>query len=208
MAGQAVLPNRLVLPKQRAALLRVTIVAGLIDGEFLQQLRPGRAVRIVAVGANHQALADRMMRELVAVGPLFRVTGEALLRLRELHQNRILRHMDRVAIVARQIVALMLAALPVHSETRLMATQALRVAFRDRRDVRSFEDDRRARRLHRGVVASWAMARFAAVLTERAVRIALHRVRCLQNRRDFRVDTMTGETGSRAPRREGLRRLR
>src|SRR5690242_4168376 len=87
MAVQAVLANRLMFPQYRATLLGVTVVAGLVDREFFQQLRTWRAVRVVAVGADDLALANRVMRELEAVGTLFRVTGEAFLRLGELHQD-------------------------------------------------------------------------------------------------------------------------
>jgi hypothetical protein len=49
MAKRAVLPHGLMFPEKRAALILVTLVAGIVDCIFRQQNRSGSAMRIVAI---------------------------------------------------------------------------------------------------------------------------------------------------------------
>jgi hypothetical protein len=77
VAVAAILGHRLVLVDKRAALFRVAVVAGVVDAVASQQLRPDRTVRLVAVGAAHLALGQRVMRGLVEFVALLLVAGEA-----------------------------------------------------------------------------------------------------------------------------------
>src|ERR1039458_7401442 len=98
-------------------------------------------MRIMAIGADHFAFADRVVRELEALRPLLSVAGETLLRLANLDQNRILLGVDDVTFVAGNIIALVLAALPVHAQAAIMASHADLVAILDRGGVLTFEYD-------------------------------------------------------------------
>ena len=173
MAVQAAFADRKVLPQQRAALLRVAVVASLVDRNFLQQLRSRRAVRVVAVGANHLRLANRMVRELVAVGTLLGVAGEALLGLGGLDQDRVLADVDGMAAGAGHVVGGVLAALPVHAQTGLVAAQAHRVLHRRRRGEAAVEQHARGRGAAGQVLGARSVAGFAAVLCHRCARVAL-----------------------------------
>ena len=63
MADAAVLPDRRVLEGERPLLLRVALVAQQVDGRLLEVvLISVLPVRIVAIGADHLAFLDRVMR--------------------------------------------------------------------------------------------------------------------------------------------------
>ena len=55
VAHTAVFPNRLVLPQEGAACLRVALIAGLVERIPDQVARSGRSMGLVAVAAGHQA---------------------------------------------------------------------------------------------------------------------------------------------------------
>jgi hypothetical protein len=74
MAVRTVFTHGLMLPQERAALLRVALVADLVDRVFGQLMRAGGAMRIVAVGTDDLAIPDGMVRALVDSGPLVLVT--------------------------------------------------------------------------------------------------------------------------------------
>ena len=75
MAIGAVFRYRLMFPQERTALVGVALIAGLIDRMFLQVGGRRRAMRVMAVGADHLALPDRVVRDLVAVRSLILVAG-------------------------------------------------------------------------------------------------------------------------------------
>ena len=75
MAIAAIFCSRLMFPQERTALFSMTLEAGFIDRVFLQQLRTGRTVQIVAIRTDHFAFTDRMVRHFVAVSALLFVAG-------------------------------------------------------------------------------------------------------------------------------------
>src|SRR5689334_19043762 len=99
MAVGTTLHHRRVLVEERAALLGVAGVAGVVRRGLLEQRRRDRSVRVVAGGARHLPLQDRMARELRRRRALADVTRAARLELgrtRELLPRRDVLH-DLVA---------------------------------------------------------------------------------------------------------------
>jgi len=109
----AVIDYRGVLPKEGAALLRMARIAGLVDRVLDQQRGPGRAMRIVAVGARHLAGEDRVGRNAVSLRTLGLVACEADLGLGDLVEYPLGGGMDVMAIAAGHAAGLMLAAGPM-----------------------------------------------------------------------------------------------
>jgi len=109
----AIVHRRRMLPKERAPLLGVAGPAGFVGRVLDEQLGAIRAMRIVAVGADHLAHGDRVGRNALDFGALRLVAGEADARLGVLRQNRVPRRMNRMAVRASDIATLMLAAHPV-----------------------------------------------------------------------------------------------
>src|SRR6185295_10883476 len=114
MTVQAVLADRRMLPKERAALFGVAAVALLVDRGRFDHLRGLGAVRVVAIDAGDLSFADRMVRGLPGVGAHVLVAGEALLGHRLLLELGMLRlwRVDAVAGDARQAARLVAAVVP------------------------------------------------------------------------------------------------
>jgi len=197
MAVGAIFTHRLMFPQERAALLGMAVVANFRHAHFFEQLRSGGTVRIVAIRADHFTLANRVMRKLIAVRTLFGVTLEARVGLSLLGQHRIRGSVKGMAIHASDIVALVLASLPVHAQAVFVAAHADFVDDFGRRLVLTLEDNRgqgalavvAVRRTH--VFRAGAVTRFAIVLRERGPRIAFNSV-CRSkdiHRRTFIVTT-------------------
>ena len=93
----AIVLNRCMLPQQGTALFGVAGVAGSIHSALDQQLRTGRTMCVVTIGASHLAFSDRMPRHACELGTLFLVAGKADLGLRRLAANLVL---CRVYLVA------------------------------------------------------------------------------------------------------------
>ena len=71
VAQAAVFTDRVMLPQERTADLRVTAVAIFVDAEFLQAGRSGGTVRIVAICADHIPFPDGVRRGTIDVSPDF-----------------------------------------------------------------------------------------------------------------------------------------
>ena len=125
MAVGAVVKHGTVLPQERAAFLGVAGVTGFVDRVFDQQFGTSRAVRIVAIGTDHLAGIDRVRGNLVGVRTLLLMAGEAHLGLRPLVANLVDGRMHLVAVIAGQLVVLVLAAFPVGAIISFVASQAL-----------------------------------------------------------------------------------
>src|SRR5437899_283376 len=130
VADAAVLLHRLVGAHEGAALLHVAHVAGVVDVVAHHHAGTDRAVRVVAVRARHHAFADRVARGPVDHRPDVLVAGEAHVGLGELVAHRVARGVQLVAGRARDVAALVLAALPVDAGAALMAGQADLVLLR------------------------------------------------------------------------------
>ena len=137
VAGGAVLSNRLMLPQEGAASFGMAVIARLVGGELLLRLGAWAAMRIVAIRAGNLAFTHRMMRWHEAFRPLFGVAGKAFFRLCRLCKNGVFGHVERMAVSTRDVVVLMLTALPVHSQPILMTGQTNLISFFDRRGIRS-----------------------------------------------------------------------
>ena len=92
-----------VFEQERAALLGVTLVAGLVGRGLDQHVVALGAVRIVAIGAGDLALADRVTRELVHVRLLVLVTIHADPGLRQAIQDLVVTRVHVVAVAAGNI---------------------------------------------------------------------------------------------------------
>ncbi len=184
VAAAAVVGDRAMFPKERAALFGMAGVAGLVDGVLHQQLGTGGTVRIVAIRAGHFAGMYRVYRDALELRALGLVTAFANLRLRDLAENRIVRHVHLVATAAREIMILMLAARPVHPFAGLVATKAhfvLGVGGRSRLDfLLAAEDHVRVVLGILDVLIAAAMAR----LTRGRPSISLDAVTSLVDRHD------------------------
>ena len=104
-----------VLEQEGAAFLRMTGVAGFIDGILDEHLGPGRAVGIVAIGADDLAYSYRVRRNFVTVRTLLFVAGEANLGLCRFLANLVDRLVGFVAVVAGNTIDLMLTAVSIQN---------------------------------------------------------------------------------------------
>ena len=109
----AVLGDRLVFPEERSAVFGVAAGAGFVDGVLHELRRRGRAMRRMAGGAGHLALAQRMMRGLEQIRVLRLVAGGANLDLGRRRQQRIFRRMQLVAARTRHVARCMRARRPI-----------------------------------------------------------------------------------------------
>src|SRR6185503_7630787 len=105
VADRAVLLHRLVGAHERAALLRVAGVAGLVDAIAHQQLLAGGAVRVMAVGARDLAFPDRMAHRTVDLRALLLVAGGAHGRLRHAVAHLVVAGVHLVARGAGDVAA-------------------------------------------------------------------------------------------------------
>src|SRR5262245_34896270 len=114
VAVQAALAHRGMLPQERAALLRMASVAIVIDGGLVQKSFCVGPMRIVAARARHLAFANRHVRRAPDFRALVLVTLETGVRLGQLGQLELGRHVghDGVAIGAGKPARLMRAAAP------------------------------------------------------------------------------------------------
>src|SRR5215468_411160 len=131
VAVQAVLAHRGMLPQERAALLCVTFVAIVVDGGLIQKSLAVGAMRIVAAGARHLAFANRHVRRAPNFRALVLVTLETGVRLGQLGQLELGRHVghDGVAIGAGESARLMRTAAPQRPLSLLVARKADRVVL-------------------------------------------------------------------------------
>src|SRR5215475_4498540 len=126
VAVQAIVAHRGMLPQERAALLRVTLVAIVVDGGLIQKSLAVGAMRIVAAGARHLAFANRHVRRAPNFRALVLVTLETGVRLGQLGQLELGRHVghDGVAIGAGESARLMRTAAPQRAFSLLLALRA------------------------------------------------------------------------------------
>ena len=136
MARRAIFHHRRMLPQERPAPFRMTLVTGLIHRGFDQQLRIGSAVRIVAIRARHLSFSKRHVRRALQLRPAHRVALEADLHLglfdecliggQRLHKAapRNGRLHDLVTRHAGHPSGLVRAPLPEHPRALFMALQA------------------------------------------------------------------------------------
>src|SRR6266516_2251390 len=131
---EAVLAYRGMFPQERAALLRMASVAIVVDGGLVQKSLAVGPMRIVAARARHLAFANRHVRRAPDFCALVLVTLETGIRLGQLGQLELGRHVghDGVAIGAGEPARLMRAAAPQRALSLLAASQADRVVVLSR----------------------------------------------------------------------------
>lgn len=115
MTVRAVVTYRLVVVHKRPAFLHMAAVAGIVDAIALHELGTGRAMRVVAIGAAHLALWNRMVRGPVDLCALLLMAGETHLGLSAFVAHLVVRVMDFVARGTGYITALVCTALPVRA---------------------------------------------------------------------------------------------
>lgn len=112
-----------MLPQERAPLVGVAPVAGLVDRRSAQQRRADSAVRVMAVGAGHPASDHGMGGKVVLLRALLQVAGKTHLRLGDLVESRILRLVDGMARRARDVASPVRTCSPVDTLAALVAVQ-------------------------------------------------------------------------------------
>jgi len=164
MTIEAVLAHRRMLEQKRSTLLRMALIAGLVDGVGLQQGTGQRTVRIVAIVAAHLPFRQRHVRAAVELQADVFValrTGVADRHLRHAPLDREFRHRI-VAVAAGEAVTLMHRPEPVIARTARMTAQARASLYLDRRTpifgVRNNQTGREriGRVLRTGAVAGFA----------------------------------------------------
>lgn len=113
MAGQAVFNYRRVLPQIRPSFFSMAFVTFQIDCAVVNEVVFDRAVRIVAVGAGHFSIADRMARLAQQLRPYLLVAGGTEFSLVGLAEAVRIVLMNAVAAGTRKIPLLVIAAVPV-----------------------------------------------------------------------------------------------
>ena len=123
MAVQAVLAHWGMFPQERPALLRVTLVAIVINGGLVQKSFAVGAMRIVAARTRHLAFANRHVRRAPDFRALVLVTLETRVHLGQLGQLELGRHVrhDRVAIRAGEPARFVRAAAPQRAPSLFVA---------------------------------------------------------------------------------------
>ena len=99
-----------MLMDEGSALFGVAGVAGVVDAVALEQFRAGRAVRIMAIRADHLAFRHGVMRRTVHLGALLLVAGVADFGLGSALAYLVVVVVDLVAGAAGNIGSVMLAA--------------------------------------------------------------------------------------------------
>ena len=103
----------------------MTQEAGFVDCVFLQQLRTGATVWIMAVRADNLAHSDRVRRRLEAVCTLFFVAGVANLGLCHFIEHRISGLVNLMAVVTGDVIHLVHATVPVVARSTFVTSEAL-----------------------------------------------------------------------------------
>lgn len=129
VANRTIFLHRLVRANKRPALLHMTLVTGVIDIVANQLLRKDRAMHVVAVGASHLALAQRMVRRTIDLYALLLVATETQLALRPLVADTIMAGVDLVTTRAGNIARIMRTSLPMHAFAAFVTRQAGLVAL-------------------------------------------------------------------------------
>ena len=126
MACRAIFTDRLVCIHKRAAFLHMAGVADVIYAIALHEFRTDRAMRIVAIGACHFALWNRVMRKPVDLCALILVAGKADFRLGSPVTHFVAWGVNVMALSACYILALVDTSLPVRTVCILLvACEAL-----------------------------------------------------------------------------------
>ena len=130
---QAIFPDRRVFEQERSALFGMTLVAGVVDRGGPQQRFIRRAVRLMAVGADHLAFAQRHVRRAGHLRAPVLVALEAGLGLVNRLELEFLRHAphDGVAIGAGHVADFVGAAAPVGAVAPFVAAKADGIVFLD-----------------------------------------------------------------------------
>lgn len=81
MAIGAIFGRRLMFPQEGSALFGMAGVASFSDRIFLEQFGTGRTMRVVAIGTDHLAFLNWVVRIFGALRPLLLVAGKADLGL-------------------------------------------------------------------------------------------------------------------------------
>src|SRR5258706_7351245 len=126
VAAEAILAYRFVLEQKWSPLLRVTLVASVVDRIFLQERLGRTAVRVMAVGAHHLAFANRHVRGAEDLSAPVLVALEAGIGLEGRLQLMLGRHRfhDRVALGASDNRHLVHTAVQMGALGALMAAKA------------------------------------------------------------------------------------
>lgn len=135
MAVRAVVIDRFVAMHERPTLFHVAGVTGFNHAITLHELRTHRTMHIVAIGASHFSLNNRVVRRLVDLGTLFLVAGKAHLGLRAFIAHLILSAMHRMTRGTGYLTRVMRTANPVRTlRIFIMATEASSIALSDGSD--------------------------------------------------------------------------
>ena len=119
----AVFRYRVVFPQEGSAPIGMTGVAGLIDAVLDHQLRAVRPMRVVAIGAGHLSDQDGVRRELMNLGALSLMTGEAHFGLSAGREDTIVLSMNLVTGRAGHVAALVFTTQPIGALAVLMTSQ-------------------------------------------------------------------------------------
>ena len=132
VAQPTVFADGRVLPEERSALLRVTLLAGIVDVFACQLSRDRVAVHAVASDTVHLALHDRMGERFARLGALYLVAVEADIGLSRRLQDGIPGNVAFMTIGTGDLVARVSAAVPAEAYVALVTIQAHAILFVDR----------------------------------------------------------------------------
>ena len=117
----AVFRYRVVFPQEGSAPIGVAGVARLIYAVLDHQLWAVRPVRVVAIGTSHLSREDRVRRDLMNLGALSLMTGEAHFGLSAGREDTIILGMNLVTGSAGHVAALVFATQPIGALAVLVA---------------------------------------------------------------------------------------
>lgn len=124
VAVPAIFRDRRMFPEKRAALFRMTLVTGFVNGLPLQLRFQVLSVRAMAAGARHLAFVNGVGECAQRLIFLLLVTIEADGCLGRCLLHLILVRMQRMTVRAGHVIAFVRAAEPAHARVCLMAAQA------------------------------------------------------------------------------------
>jgi hypothetical protein len=175
VAVGAIVRDRLMLPEEWTALLRVARRASLVDRFLDEELGAVRAMCVVTAGTGYFPFQNRVPREAMNLSLLGLVAGRADVGLGQRVQHFLLDRMPFVAVRTRNAVRFVLAASPVRSrkDVCFMTVETGRISRCDRRQVFGLGSKHHLRRLAARIAL--VLGTFAVTpLATRSALIALH----------------------------------
>ena len=175
VAIEAAFPHRRMLVEEGSALFCMALVTLVIDGVGGDQPLGLSAMRIVAVGADHLSLTERMMRRFHQGCPDLLMAARAKLQLCGLGQQLLVAAMNLVAINTSQLGFVVLTPVPQSNVASGVARQADGISLGGRQGLCKVHETAYAvATASRHVIGSRAVAAFTSLVPRWRITVGTH----------------------------------